>query len=46
MMQNSQGPTLLLEGWADEKPIGTNERESLLKLVIGMARDSYNSTPD
>jgi hypothetical protein len=30
---------------ADEKPIGTKERESLLKLVIGMARDSYNFDP-
>jgi hypothetical protein len=30
---------------AEEKPIGTKERESLLKLVVGMARDSYNFDP-
>jgi len=29
----------------EEKPLGTKERESLLKLVIGMARDSYNFDP-
>ena len=32
-------------GPADGKSIGTRERDTLLKLIIGMARDSYNYDP-
>lgn len=30
---------------AEEKPLSTKERETLLKIVIGMARDSYKYDP-
>jgi DNA anti-recombination protein RmuC len=30
---------------AEEKPLSTKERETLLKIIIGMARDSYKYDP-